>query len=127
MIMILFTLLFSLALDALAIGSLAFMLFGEKLAATNYRKGLLALFIFFALTHLLLVPGFLELHLSFMIGNETIAKRFHIEGKLISLKDSDWVTWYDVGYWFVQSVVAYFSGHFLYDGLLRRGLTNRSS
>jgi hypothetical protein len=59
------------------------------------------------------------------IGNETIANLFHIQDKLIAVNDHIHINWFDMINWIAQTIIAYFSGHILYDEVVKRALTRR--
>ena len=114
-------------LSSIMVGSLAFMLFGEYFQKANYLKGMLTIILIVAIKELILLPGLIELNILFKIQNESIANLFHIQDKLIALNDHVYINWFDIIDWIAQTIIAYFSGYFLYDRIVKRGLTSGSS
>ena len=114
-------------LSSIMVGTFAFMLFGDYLQKANYLKGMFAVFIIVAINDLILLPGIIELNMFVKIENETIANLFHIQDKLIAVNDHVHINWFDIINWIAQTIIAYFSGHFLYDEVVKRALTRRSS
>jgi hypothetical protein len=109
------------------IGTFTFAWFGEYLQKSSYKKGIIVVFIIVALTDLIYLPMITELDLYIKVGNKTIANFIGIQDEMISVNTMTWIGCFEFISWLVQSVIAYFSGLYLYKKIIKRALTSASS
>jgi len=126
MLIVITTFLLSSVLNAVMIGTFAFVLFGENLQKAKPLKGILYILIMAVICDHIITPGLMELDIYFKICNNQITEFFHMQDKLLSLTHIASFRWYDIFIWSIEATIAYYSGRSLYNGAFRRNLTSGS-